>query len=73
VTVSSEIVQSGAPPLPVDYRLYLKDGAWKVYDVVIDNVSLVTNYRGSFATQIRQSGIDGLVQRLDQMNTKGAE
>lgn len=72
VTVSSEIVQKGAAPLPVDYKLYLKGGAWKVYDVVIDNVSLVTNYRGSFAAQIRQGGIDGLVQRLGEMNAKGA-
>lgn len=72
VTVSSEIVQAGGAPLPVDYKLYLKGGAWKVYDVVIDNVSLVTNYRGSFAAQIRQGGIDGLVQRLGEMNAKGA-
>jgi phospholipid transport system substrate-binding protein len=72
VTVSSEIIQSGGPPLPVDYRLYIKGGAWKVYDVVIDNVSLVTNYRGSFAAEIRQGGINGLVQRLDEMNAKGA-
>jgi len=72
VTVSSEIVQAGAAPLPIDYKLYLKGGAWKVYDVVIDNVSLVTNYRGSFAAQIRQGGIDGLVQRLGEMNAKGA-
>jgi phospholipid transport system substrate-binding protein len=72
VTVSSEIVQRGAPPLPVDYKLYLKGGTWKVYDVVIDNVSLVTNYRGSFAAQIRQGGIDGLVHRLGEMNAKGS-
>jgi len=72
VTVSSEIVQSGTTPLSVDYRLYLKGGAWKVYDVVIDNVSLVTNYRGNFAAQIRQKGIDGLVERLGEMNAKGA-
>ena len=72
VTVASEIVQVGAAPLPVDYKLYLRGGAWKVYDVVIDNVSLVTNYRGSFTSQIRQGGIDGLVQRLGEMNAKGA-
>jgi phospholipid transport system substrate-binding protein len=72
VTVASEIVQSGAAPLSVDYKLYLKSGTWKVYDVVIDNVSLVTNYRGNFAAQIRQGGIDGLVQRLGEMNAKGA-
>jgi phospholipid transport system substrate-binding protein len=72
VTVSSEIVQGGTAPLSVDYKLYLQGDAWKVYDVIIDHVSLVTNYRGDFASQIRQGGIDGLVQRLGEMNAKGA-
>lgn len=71
VTVSTEVRAPGAPPVPVDYRLYLKEGAWKVYDVVIDNVSLVSNYRGSFNAQVRQGGIDGLIARLRDMNTKG--
>jgi phospholipid transport system substrate-binding protein len=44
-------------------------GAWKVYDVVINNASLVGNYRTSFSTEIRQSGIDGLVAKLEEMNT----
>jgi phospholipid transport system substrate-binding protein len=41
---------------------------WKVYDVVIDGVSLVTTYRGSFSDQIRQAGIDGLVKTLTDRN-----
>ena len=72
VTVASEIVQGSTTPLSVDYKLYTQGGAWKVYDVIIDNVSLVTNYRSSFASEIRKGGIDGLVQRLGEMNTKGA-
>jgi phospholipid transport system substrate-binding protein len=71
VTVSSEVRESGGPPVSVDYRLYLKNGAWKVYDVSIDNVSLVSNYRSSFASQIRDNGIDGLVRRLREMNQQG--
>lgn len=71
VTVSTEVREPGAPPIPVDYRLYLKGGAWKVYDVVIDNVSLVSNYRGSFNSQVRQGGIDSLIARLRDMNSKG--
>ncbi len=71
VTVATQVRESGGPPVPIDYRLYLKDGAWKVYDIAIDHVSLVSNYRSSFAAQIRDNGIDGLIQRLRDMNEKG--
>lgn len=71
VTVSTEIQDRGAPPIPVDYRMHSTGGAWKVYDVVINNASLVGNYRTSFATEIRLSGIDGLINKLGEMNRKG--
>lgn len=71
VTVSTEVREPGAPPVPVDYRLYLQGGAWKVYDVVIDHVSLVSNYRGSFNAEVRKGGIDGLIARLQEMNARG--
>ena len=71
VVVSTEVREPGGPTLPVDYRLYLKSGTWKVYDVVIDHVSLVSNYRSSFSSHIRKSGIDGLIRRLKEMNRKG--
>jgi phospholipid transport system substrate-binding protein len=54
--------------IPVDYRLYDAHGAWKVYDLSIDGVSLVTNYRESFAEVLRQKGIDGLIQQLAKHN-----
>jgi len=71
VTVSTEVREPGGPAVPVDYRMYLKGGRWKVYDVVIDNVSLIANYRSSFNSQIRRNGIDALIRRLDDMNVKG--
>jgi phospholipid transport system substrate-binding protein len=71
VTVSTEIQDRGAPPIPVDYRMHSTGGAWKVFDVVINNASLVGNYRTSFATEIRMSGIDGLITKLGEMNRKG--
>ena len=61
-------VEAGGPPVPIDYRLYLADNGWKVYDVVIDGVSMVTNYRSTFATQVRRSGIDGLIKQLAERN-----
>lgn len=71
-TVRSEIQQSGAPPITVDYRLSRTDGAWKVFDVVVNNVSLVANYRSSFATELARGGADGLIQALRDKNQQHA-
>ena len=68
VTVKTEVDQKGGFPVPIDYSLYLKQGEWKVYDVSIDDVSLVVNYRTSFATEIKQSGVDGLIKKLQERN-----
>jgi len=57
----------------VDYRMHNSSGAWKVYDVVINNASLVGNYRTSFTNEIRQSGLDGLIAKLGDMNARGHE
>lgn len=68
VTVKTEVDQGSGFPIPIDYSLHLKEGEWKVYDVTIDGVSLVINYRSSFANEIRQVGIDGLIDKLRSRN-----
>lgn len=77
VTVKTVVKQPGGQPIPIDYSLQKNTDGWKVYDVVVDNISLVTNYRGSFASEIRQSGIDGLIKVLVDKNrqaeTSGAK
>lgn len=73
VTVKSEILQSGGPSIPMNYRLRLKDDAWKVYDIKIDGVSLVTSYRGTFAQEIRKGGMKALLKMLHEKNSKVAE
>lgn len=71
VKVRTEVDQPGGLPIPIDYDLYLgKNGEWKVYDVTIDGVSLVTNYRTTFATQIRQDGLDKLIATLADRNQR---
>jgi phospholipid transport system substrate-binding protein len=72
-TVRSEIRTPGAPSIPVNYSLYLKGSQWKVYDVVIDGVIMVANYRSTFSNEIRQGGLDGLIAKLvtrNQQNDK---
>ena len=69
VTVQTRVKEAnGGPEIPVDYRLIYKEDSWVVYDVVIDGISLVSNYRTSFAGQIRRQGIDGLIQQLADQN-----
>ena len=70
VSVRTQIVQSGSPPIPIDYEMYKPDGEWKVYDISIDGVSLVINYRSTFASEIRSNGVDGLIERLVEHNQR---
>ena len=70
VVVNTEVQQQNGPPIPIDYRLHLKDGDWMVYDVTVDGVSMVTSNRSSFAAEIRQGGIDALTGRLAQRNRR---
>ena len=64
VVVSTEVTKPGTPPIPIDYRLEKLANGWKVFDVVVDNVSLVTVYRNSFNSEVRKGGIDGLIAEL---------
>jgi phospholipid transport system substrate-binding protein len=68
VTVKSEIEQAGGFPIPLNYRLRQGDQGWKVFDISVDDVSLVSNYSSSFARQIRKHGIDGLIKTLHDRN-----
>lgn len=73
VVVKSEVIQPGGPSIPVAYRMRIKDDAWKVYDLSIDGVSLVTSYRGTFDQEVRKGGIEGLLQYLKDKNSKKAD
>jgi phospholipid transport system substrate-binding protein len=71
VIVPTEVRESGATPIPIDYWMYDNGTHWKVFDVFVNKVSLVSNYRSDFSNQIQQNGIDGLISRLGEMNRKG--
>ncbi len=68
VNVRTEVLQPAGPAIPITYSLYLNEGAWKVYDVAVDGVSLVTNYRSSFAATINRSSIGALIDDLVARN-----
>ena len=71
-TVRTQLLKSGGQPTDVDYVMRKSDAGWKVFDVVIEGVSMVTSYRSSFASQIEQSGIDSLIKSLADLNAKAA-
>jgi phospholipid transport system substrate-binding protein len=68
VTIKTLVIQPDGPPIAIDYSLEKFPEGWKVYDIVIEGVSLVTNYRGQFSNEIRQSSLDGLIQKLTDKN-----
>ncbi len=73
VVVKSQVIQPGGPPVAVDYSMEKTGNGWKVYDVAIEGVSLVQNYRSSFNSEIQRAGIDGLIQALDGKNRQLAQ
>ncbi len=68
--VKTVIDQGTGPEIPIIYSLRIKNDIWKVYDIKIDGISLVTNYRNSFASDIRKVGIDGLIEKLQTKSGK---
>lgn len=71
VKVRTQVVQSGAKPIPLDYFLEKLPQGWKVYDIEVGGISLVTNYRESFASEVRKTSIDGLISSLQAKNRGG--
>ncbi len=72
VTVKTIVNQPGGQPIPIEYSLEKGADGWKVYDVAVDGVSLVTNYRSSFSAEIQSRGIDGLIKTLRDKNHREA-
>ena len=69
-TVHNQFVRPGAPkPVLVDYSMRKTEQGWKIYDIVVEGVSLVLTYRSEFDAIAKQDGIDGLIKRLAQKNT----
>lgn len=71
VTVRS-LVKQGSGQMKIDYDMERTAAGWKVYDIKIDNVSVITAYRDGFAAKVRDAGLDGLIQALAEKNRQGA-
>ena len=70
--VRTQFNRAGGQPLPIEFHMRQADNTWKVYDIVVEGVSLVMTYRSEFDAVVKQEGIDGLIKRLAQKNTPAA-
>ncbi len=70
ISVRTQINLTDGPPIPITYEMYGNGESWKVYDVSIEGVSLVINYRATFAAEVRKGGLDGLIVRLEEHNSR---
>lgn len=68
VIVRTRVIQPGTEPVGIDYSMEKTPSGWKVYDVVVGGVSLVTNYRETFNAEVRDGGVDGLIKTLVSKN-----
>lgn len=68
VVIRTEVMQPGSKPVQLDYALEKRGDSWKVYDVIVAGVSLVTNYRDTFKQEISNTGIDGLITMMASRN-----
>lgn len=73
VTVRTEINQPGVGVIPITYSMYPSGNGWKVYDISISGVSLVTSYRSTYGSIIRRDGIDQLIDQLAERNRLQAD
>jgi phospholipid transport system substrate-binding protein len=67
-TVRNQFTRAGGKPVPIDYQMHKTPEGWKIYDITVEGISLVLTYRSEFDQVVKQSGIDGLIQRLAQKN-----
>ena len=68
VTVRNQFLRPGKPPVSVEYAMRKRPEGWKIYDITVEGVSLVLTYRGEFEQILRESGVEGLIRRLEERN-----
>ena len=73
VVVQSQIKQNSGTPVAVDYTMEKTDAGWKVYNLKIEGISLVENYRNTFNTEVQKHGVDGLIATLAQKNRSATQ
>jgi phospholipid transport system substrate-binding protein len=72
VTVRNQYIRAGGKPVQIDYAMHKTGSGWKIYDIVVEGVSLVLTYRSEFDAVVKQEGIDGLIKRIAAKSSPAA-
>lgn len=65
VTVNSKILRKEGSPIAISFLMHVADGQWRIYDILVENISLVSNFRAQFAAEIKKSGLDAVIARME--------
>ena len=68
MTIRAELQPEKGPAIPIFYRVHLTSKGWKIYDVAVEGVSMITTYKNNFATQFKTAGVDALIASLEEKN-----
>lgn len=70
VTVRSTVSPKTGKPVPINYQMHKTGKGWKIFDVSVEGVSVITTYKTSFASEIKQSGLDALITSVEKRNAR---
>lgn len=65
VTVNVKILRKDAPPIPLSFSMHTVGDRWKVYDIAVENISLITNFRSQINVEVKANGLDAVIQKLE--------
>jgi phospholipid transport system substrate-binding protein len=68
LTVRAELISDSGKTIPIHYRMHLTSKGWKIYDVAVEGISMITTYKTNFATQFKTEGIDALIASIEEKN-----
>lgn len=70
-SVGAKIMRNSGQPIPIDFRVHkTDDGDWKIYDIAVENISVVSNFRAQFAQEVKKNGLDSLIAKLENLQIK---
>lgn len=67
----SSIITDGSKPIRIDYRMVQEGGSWRVYDIIIEGVSMMQGYRSQFANDLNEGGLEAVIETLQKHNSRG--
>lgn len=65
VTVNTNVLRTSGPPIPVGFSLHVVDGEWKIWDISVENISVITAFRSQIAAEVKTSSLDAVIQKLE--------